>query len=142
MAIKQGDKVKVEYKGTLDDGTVFDNSEGREPLEFEVGSGQIIKGFDDAVVGMDKDQEKDIHIKCEDAYGKPQPGLVQAIPRDKLPPEPAPQVGMGLMLNTPQGPIPARIAEVQDATVKIDLNHPLAGKDLNFHIKIVEVTSA
>lgn len=142
MVIKQGDKVKVEYKGTLDDGTVFDTSEGREPLEFEVGSGQIIKGFDEAVVGMDKDQEKDINIKCDDAYGQPRPEMVQEIPRDKLPAEPAPQVGMGLMLNTPQGQIPAQIAEVSDDKVKIDMNHPLAGKNLNFNIKVVEVTSA
>ena len=139
MAIKKGDKVKVDYTGTLDDGTVFDSSEGKEPLEFEVGSGQLIKGFDEGVMGMEKGQEKDIKIDCKDAYGEPKPEMTQKIPRDKFPAEPEIKPGMMLMLKSPDGQqFPARIAEVNDKEVTLDMNHPLAGKNLNFKIKVVE----
>ena len=141
MPIKKGDKIKVEYTGTLEDGTVFDASEKHgKPLEFEVGSGQIIKGFDEGVIGMEKDEEKEIKIAPADAYGEPNPKLVQTVPRDKLPPEPEPKAGMILMAGRPDGKqIPARITKVDEEGVTIDLNHPLAGKTLNFKIKIVEI---
>lgn len=142
MAIKQGDKVKVEYTGTLDDGKVFDSSEGKQPIEFEVGAGRVIPGFDKAVVGMEKEQEKEISIKPEDAYGNSREELKQDIPRTSLPQGQEPKVGMGLMLNSPQGKIPARITNVTDENVTIDLNHPLAGKNLNFKIKIADIVSA
>lgn len=140
MAVKKGDKVKVEYTGTLDDGTVFDSSKGRDPLEFEVGSGQVIKGFDSAVVGMNKGEEKEVKIKAEDAYGNHNPQLVKKVPKENLPKTQDPKVGMFLMLNLPDGQqFPAMISEVADKEVTIDLNHPLAGKNLNFKIKVVEV---
>ncbi|MEX2705385.1 MAG: peptidylprolyl isomerase [Candidatus Freyrarchaeum guaymaensis] len=139
MPVKKGDRVKVEYIGMFDDGTVFDSSEGKSPLEFEAGSGQIIKGFDEAVIGMKKGEEKEFKIEPKDAYGERNPELVRKIPRDQLPPEA--QAGMLLMLRTPDGmQIPAEITEVTDEEVTIDLNHPLAGKTLNFKIKIVDIS--
>ena len=139
MAVKKGDKIKVEYTGTLDDGTVFDTSKEKEPLEFEVGSGQIIKGFDEAVVGMEKGEEKSIKIESKDAYGDPNPELTKKIPREHLPKEQELKPGMMLRLKTPDGrQIPAKITGVTDKEITIDLNHPLAGKSLNFKVKIVE----
>jgi FKBP-type peptidyl-prolyl cis-trans isomerase 2 len=142
MAVKKGSKVKIHYTGTLDDGTVFDSSENHgKPLEFEVGAGMVIPGFEKGILGMKKGEEKNIKIKPEDAYGNPNPGLVKKIPRQHLPPEPEPKKGMMLALRTPDGrQIPAIIAEVTDEDVTIDLNHPLAGKTLNFKIKVVEVS--
>lgn len=144
MAIKKGDKIKVEYEGTLDDGTVFDSSKKHGvPLEFEVGSGQIIKGFDKAVIGMEKDEEKEIKLSSAEAYGERKEELMKEFPREMLPKEPEPKVGAGVMLGTPDGKkIPAMIKEVKDKVVVIDLNHPLAGKALNFKIKIVDITTA
>ncbi|MBW2966735.1 peptidylprolyl isomerase [Candidatus Woesearchaeota archaeon] len=140
--IKKGDKIKVDYTGTLEDGSVFDTSEGKQPLEFTVGEGKIIKGFDNAVIGMEKGQEKQVKIESKDAYGGPNPGMIKKIPRDKLPPNPEPKPGMILALKTPDGnQFPARIREVNDKEITIDLNHPLAGKTLNFKIKIVDVSS-
>ena len=140
MPVKKGDKVKVEYTGKLDDGTVFDTSEGKAPLEFEVGSGKIIKGFDQAVIGMKKGEEKTIKLKPEQAYGNQNAQLLKKIPRDKLPKEPEPKVGMMLGLNSPDGQqIPARITGVSEKHVTIDLNHPMAGKNLNFKIKVIEI---
>jgi FKBP-type peptidyl-prolyl cis-trans isomerase 2 len=139
MAIKQGNKVKVEYTGSFDDGTVFDSSEGREPLEFEAGSGQLIKGFDQAVIGMEKGQEKTIKIKSSEAYGDVNPELIQKIPRDKIPREYDLKVGMILGLGSPDGhQMQARVAEVTSEHITLDLNHPLAGKTLNFKIKVVD----
>jgi len=142
MAIKKGDKIKVEYTGTLDDGKVFDSSEGKPPLEFEVGARKIIKGFDEAVIGMKKGEEKEIKLEPKDAYGDLNPTLVKKVPRDKIPKEPEPKPGMILALGTPDGQqIPARITEVSDTDVTIDLNHPLAGKTLTFKIKVVDIES-
>jgi len=146
MPIKQGDKVKVDYTGTLEDGSVFDTSEGKQPLEFEVGSGQLIKGFDTAVVGMEKGEEKEIKLQPAEAYGEPNPQLTQKVPKDKLPTPPDGQeikAGMMLAVGMPNGQqMPAKIVEVTDNEITIDLNHPLAGKALTFKIKVVEVTSA
>jgi len=140
MAVKKGDKIKVDYTGTFEDGKVFDSSEGKQPLEFEVGSGQIIKGFDDAVTGMEKGQEKEVVIQPADAYGDYNPQLIKKIPRDKLPQGQEPKPGMMLALGTPDGKqFPAKIAEVTDKEVSIDLNHPLAGKVLKFKIKVVDI---
>ena len=138
MAIKKGDKVKVDYTGTFEDGTVFDSSEGKAPLEFEVGAGMVIKGFDSAVEGMEKGEEKDITIESKDAYGDVNPQLLQKVPRDKLPKDQEPKEGMMLALGTPDGKqMPAKITEVTDKEITIDLNHPLAGKTLKFKLKIV-----
>lgn len=142
MPIKKGDKIKVEYTGTLEDGTVFDTSEGREPLEFEVGSGQVITGFDNAVIGMEKGEEKEIKLKPEQAYKDINPELITKIPRTQLPQNQEPKPGMVILLKTPDGKqLPVRITEVSDNDVTIDLNHPLAGKTINFKIKIVDIVS-
>jgi FKBP-type peptidyl-prolyl cis-trans isomerase 2 len=142
MVIKQGDTVKVDYTGTLENGNVFDTSKGKQPLEFEVGAGKMIPGFDKAVIGMEKGQEKEISIKPEEAYGEPREELKKEIPRSALPQDQEPKVGMGLMMNTPQGQqFPARIIKVTDENITIDLNHPLAGKTLNFKIKIADIVS-
>ena len=138
MVIKKGDKVKVDYIGKLEDGTIFDNSNDH-PLEFEAGSGQLIKGFDDAVLGMDTEQEKTIKIQPHDAYGEKQPHLVQKVPRSALPPG-EPKEGMMLLLKSPEGQqFPARITAVSATEVTLDLNHPLAGKTLVFTIRVLNV---
>jgi FKBP-type peptidyl-prolyl cis-trans isomerase 2 len=141
MAVKDGDKVKVHYKGTLDDGSEFDNSEKHgQPLAFEVGASQVIKGFENAVRGMKLNDVKDVNIPVAEAYGEVNPQLVQKVPRSEFPLKDEPQVGMMLILNHPQGmKIPARIAEVDAESITLDLNHPLAGKNLNFNIKLVEI---
>lgn len=139
MPVQKGDKVKIEYTGTFDDGTVFDSSEKHgQPLEFEAGSGKVIKGFDHAVMGMEKGEEKEIKIQPEDGYGPVNPQLIQKVPREQLPKEQEPQVGMMLMVGLPSGDqIPATIIELSDADVTLDLNHPMAGKVLNFNLKLV-----
>jgi len=140
MPVKKGDKVKIDYTGTLEDGTVFDTSEGKQPLEFEVGAGMVIKGFDAAIEGMEKGEEKEITLQPADAYGDHNPGLLKKIPRDKLPEGQDPKPGMMLALNTPDGKqFPAKITEVDEKEVTIDLNHPLAGKVLNFKVKLIEI---
>lgn len=140
MVVKKGDKVKIEYKGSFDDGTVFDSSEKHgKPLEFEAGTGKVIKGFDEAIIGMKAGEEKEVKIKPEDGYGMPNKDLVKDIPRDRLPKDKEPKPGMMLVMGTPDGQqIPARIVDVTADKIKIDLNHPLAGKTLNFKIKVVE----
>ena len=141
MAVKKGDKIKVEYTGTLEDGTVFDSTEKQgKPLEFEVGGGQLIKGFDEAVVGMEKGKEKEITLKPEEAYGEPNEQLIKEIPKEQLPKEPEAKEGMMLMVGLPDGKqLPAKIAKVGEKTVTLDLNHPLAGKVLKFKLKVVDI---
>ena len=139
--IKKGNKVKIEYTGTFDDGIVFDASEKHgQPLEFEVGSGQVIKGFDDAVVGMKKGEEKKIVIPPAEAYGEVKAELNKKVPRKQLPQDQEPKVGMVLAVGLPNGQqFPARIVAVTTEDVTINLNHPLAGKTLHFKIKVAEV---
>jgi len=143
MPIKKGDKVKVEYKGTLDDGTVFDSSEKHnKPLEFEVGAGQVIKGFENAMIGMENGEEKEIKIPPSGAYGDHNPQLIRKLPRDQLPKEKEIEPGMMLVVSLPNGvQMPASILEVTDESVTIDFNHPLAGKVLNFKITVVGISS-
>ena len=137
--IKKGDKIKVHYKGTLDDGTVFDSSEGKDPLEFEVGAGQVIKGFDDAVVGMKKGDEKEIKLTPDKAYGEHKKEMLKKVPRDQLPKDQEPKAGMVLIAQLPTGQkLPIKIVDVKDNEVILDMNHPLAGKNLNFKIKVEE----
>ena len=140
-AVKKGDTIKVEYEGSLEDGTVFDASKNHgAPLEFKVGAGQVIKGFEEGVIGLKEGEERNLKIKAAEAYGDSNPKLVQKVPRDKLPKDQEPKVGMVLIVNIPNGQqIPARIIEVAEDTVTLDLNHPLAGKNLNFKIKVVEI---
>ena len=143
MAVKKGDKVKVDYTGKLEDGKIFDSSKHGEhshPIEFEVGEGKVIKGFDEAVLGMEIGDEKEITIKPEEAYGQVNPNMVKKVPKEQLPKDKKPEVGMMLFLGTPDGKkFPARITEITDKEVTIDLNHPLAGKVLKFEIKLVEI---
>ena len=136
--MKNGDKVKVHYTGTLDDGSVFDSSEGREPLEFTIGENQVIKGFEDGIKDIKLNEEKTIRINAKEAYGERDERMVVSIPRDKFPPDV--QAGGTLIMKGPQGQrIPAAVKEVKDDAVLVDLNHPLAGKKLNFKVKVVEV---
>jgi len=138
--VKKGDKVKIEYTGKLADGAVFDSSEGKAPLCFEVGSGKVIPGFDKAVEGMKLDEKKTFTLPVDKAYGPARPELAQEVPRDKLPKEPEPKEGMMLVMQTPDGrQMPAKITKVADDKVTIDLNHPLAGKELTFEIKVVGI---
>ncbi|RLI92415.1 MAG: peptidylprolyl isomerase [Candidatus Altiarchaeales archaeon] len=143
MPIKIGDKVKVEYVGTLDDGTVFDSTERHgEPLEFEVGAGQVLKGFEDAIIGMEKGEEKEIRLEPKDAYGEHKDELVQVIAKEQIPSIECPEIGMMLIVDLPSGlQLPAMITDVAEDTITIDFNHPLAGKALNFRIKILDVSS-
>ncbi|MFH0701292.1 MAG: peptidylprolyl isomerase [Candidatus Woesearchaeota archaeon] len=138
--VKSGDKVTVHYTGKLSDGNMFDTSQGRAPLTFTAGAGQVIPGFDKAVDGMKVKDKKTFVIPAAEAYGPVIKELVLEIPRDKLPPQPDPQVGMQLMMKGPQGQqIPAQIVKVEPGKVTIDINHPLAGKDLHFDIEIMGI---
>lgn len=139
-AIKDGDTVRIHYTGTLMDGSVFDSSEGREPLEFKVGSGQIITGLDEALPGMDVGDTKNVQIPVEKAYGPVNSEMQQAVPREGIPDDIALEIGLQLHMQTPSGqPMPVTVVAVDEATVTLDANHPLAGKDLTFDVEIVSV---
>lgn len=144
MTVKNGDKVKIEYTGTLEDGTIFDSSADHgNPLEFEVGSGQVIKGFDDAILGMNEGEEKQFSIEPADAYGEHDPTLVQKVPREIFPQDAELVPGLLFEAGLPTGEkVPATITDVQGGIVSVDLNHPLAGKKLNFKIKVSVITSS
>jgi len=138
---KKGDKVKVHYTGTLTDGTVFDSSLEREPIEFELGAGQMIAGFDKAVDGMSIGDKKTTEIPSAEAYGEKRDDMMVLVPNDKVPADIKPEVGMQLSMQQPDGqPLPVVIAEVNDENIVLDANHPLAGKDLNFEIELVEIS--
>jgi len=140
MEVKNGSKVKIHYTGTLDDGKVFDSSEGKEPLEFEVGSKKVIKGFDDALIGMKEGEEKEIKITPDKAYGERNDQLMQEVPKEALKGDFEPKPGMQLMLKSPEGKqMIATIAKVEGDKLTIDMNHPLAGKTLNFKLKVVSI---
>lgn len=136
--IESGTKVKVHYKGTLDDGSVFDSSENRDPLEFQVGTGQVIPGFDNAVQDMEVGATKTVTIPCSEAYGERRDEMVLSLSQEQFPEGMNPEVGKSLKLTTPQGPLIAQITEVTEESVVIDANHPLAGKDLTFELTLVE----
>lgn len=138
--VKSGDTVKVHYHGKLTDGTTFDSSEGREPLEFEVGSGSVIPGFDTGVTGMQIGEKKTVNIPVDEAYGPKQEDLYMEFPIDRFPEDMKPEVGMQLnMSNGSEQDFPVVIAEVHDDTVILDANHPLAGEDLTFDLELVEI---
>ncbi len=137
----EGKKVKCHYRGTLDDGTQFDSSYDRgEPLAFTCGAGQMIKGFDAAVIDMELGEKKTVHIPAADAYGEHNPDMIVSFPADQVPNLEQISVGDKLYLSTSTGmPVPAVVIEVSAEGVKLDANHELAGKDLNFDIELVEV---
>lgn len=138
--VKNGDVVRVHYHGKLTDGTTFDSSEGRSPLEFEVGAGMMIPGFDSGVLGMSIGEKKTINIPAEEAYGLVQDDLLMEFPIDRFPPDMKPEVGMTLNMSNGQGQqFPVVIADVKDDVVILDANHPLAGKELIFDIEMVEI---
>ncbi len=138
--VKSGDTVHIHYTGTLLDGTTFDSSEGRDPLSFEVGSGQIIPGLDVALPGMTVGDTKVVKVPSEEAYGPLNPEMRQAVPRDGIPAEIPLEVGTQLQMQTPDGQaMPVTVVDVDEATVTLDANHPLAGKDLQFDIELVKI---
>lgn len=135
-----GDKVKVHYHGRLRSGETFDSSQGRDPLEFEVGAGQMIKGFDEGVKGMQVGDKKTVEISADEAYGQREAGNLIEFPKDQFPPNMNPEVGQQLMLSNDQGQqFPVVVAEVKEDSVVLDANHPLAGQDLIFDIEMVHI---
>ena len=138
-AIKSGDTIAVDYTGKLDNGDVFDTSEGKTPLTFTVGAGMLIKGFDDAVIGMKKGESKTVTIPPEEGYGPRDDDAVVEIPKEHIPEDIPLTVGVELQLQDPNGhPVPATVAEITDEVVKMDINHFLAGKTLIFDITIAD----
>jgi peptidylprolyl isomerase len=140
--VEKGSKVKVHYKGTLTDGVQFDSSYDRgETLPFEVGAGQMIPGFDAAVVGMEAGDKKTVTIPSSEAYGERNDKAVQDVPKTAFPPDFEFRLNESVQGANEQGqPLIAKILEVTDESVKLDLNHPLAGEDLTFEIELVEIT--
>lgn len=140
MKVKANDKVRVHYKGSLSDGVMFDSSEGRDPLEFTIGSGQMIPGFENGVIGMQVDESKTLNIPAAEAYGQPKAELILEVPKSQLPPEINPEIGLQLMSQTPDGQqTPLLVTEVKEDSIIVDANHPLAGKDLTFEITLVSI---
>ena len=139
--VKSGDTVKVHYHGRLTDGTTFDSSEGRSPLEFEVGAGMMIPGFDSGVLGMTVGEKKTLNIPAAEAYGSVQEDMFMEFPLDRFPPDMKPEVGMALNMSDGRGQhFPVVIAEVKEEVVILDANHPLAGQDLIFDIELMEIS--
>jgi peptidylprolyl isomerase len=137
-----GNKVKVHYKGSFDDGTVFDSSEDKEPLEFELGSGQVIPGFDKNIEGMELNEKKTIQIQSEDAYGARREELIMDFPKTEFPDDVNPEVGQQLQMQNQEGQVfNVLVTAVSGETVTLDANHPLAGKNLNFDIELIEIVS-
>lgn len=137
---KSGDTVKVHYSGRLTDGTTFDSSDGREPLEFKVGNGDVIKGFDDGVEGMAVGDKKTVHISAAEAYGQKEEDRIVNFPRANFPPDMEPEVGMQLNMTNGGGQvIPVVIVDIDGENVTLDANHPLAGQDLIFDIELVDI---
>jgi len=138
--VKKGDKVKLHYTGRLEDGKVFDSSKDRDPIQFEAGAGEIIPGLDEAIIGMEAGEKKDISISSDNAYGNYEEKLLIDIPNDKLPKDIKPEKDKLLNLVDKQGrTIPAKVMEIKDNSIVVDANHPLAGQDLDFEIELVEI---
>ena len=138
--VKSGDKIRVHYHGKLTSGETFDSSTGREPLEFEVGSGMVIKGFDTGVTGMEVGEKKTITIPFIEAYGPKNPEMVIEMPKDRFPKDLEIAIGMPLSMSDQQGQqFEVTIAEIKEDAVLLDANHPLAGQDLVFDLELVEI---
>jgi peptidylprolyl isomerase len=139
--VKIGDTVALHYKGTLNDGTVFDSSEGREPLEFQVGSGMVIKGFDDGVLGMKEGDKKSIHIVVEEAYGPSNEQMIFKFDRAGIPADIPLEIGGTINMHDGQQAVPVIVREVNESYVILDANHPLADQELNFELEMVRIKS-
>lgn len=138
--VKNGDTVRVHYHGKLTDGSTFDSSEGREPLEFTVGNGQVIKGFDDAVIDMKPGDKITVNIPVDQAYGERSEEMMMEYPLSEFPADMQPAIGMELHMSDNMGNVfPVVIAEVMDEVVILDANHPLAGENLIFEIELVSI---
>ena len=138
--VENGHFVKVDYTGTLENGDIFDSSRNAHPIEVEVGSGKVIKGFEEALLGMAKTEKKTFTLSPEEAYGPRNEDLEHSFMRSELPPGFDPKVGQVLALQNPQGgQFPARVIEADMEKITVDLNHPLAGQTLNFEIEVLEI---
>ena len=139
-SVKSGDKVKVHYHGKLTNGETFDSSAGRDPLEFEVGSGMVIKGFDDGVTGMNVGDKKTINIPVDQAYGPRNNDMLIEMPKDRFPQDMELEIGMPLMMSDGEGhQHQVVVSEIKDDVVILDANHPLAGQELVFDLELVEI---
>ena len=137
---KDGDSVKIHYTGTLDSGETFDSSKGRAPLEFTLGSGQVIPGFDKAVSGMAVGETKTETIPAAEAYGERREEMILKVPKSQVPPDVKVEVGSRLAMKTQDGQeVPVEVTEITEESITLDANHPLAGKALTFEIELVEV---
>ena len=136
---KNGQSVKVHYTGKLEDGSVFDSSQGREPLAFTIGEGQMIPGFEKAVMGMAVGEVRETSISCQEAYGERSDDLIVEVPKEQVPNDIQPEVGMQLAINDGNRSRPVVVTAVEPEKIILDANHPLAGKDLTFKIELVEV---
>ena len=140
MTVKLNDKIKVHYTGTVQSGEIFDSSLEREPLEFTVGEGNLLKDFENAVLGMALNESKKINIESVNAYGVVREDLIVSVEKTNLDPELSPEVGMELISQYPDGTeVVVRIIEVNPDTITVDANHPLAGQDLTFDITLVHI---
>jgi peptidylprolyl isomerase len=139
--VKNGDYVQLHYTGTLDDGTVFDSSAGRSPLEFQVGGGGIIQGFNDAVIDMSLDEEKKVVLNPDQAYGELREDLKREFPASMLDGHPV-EVGQQLRFSSPHGPVSGTVLNIESDKFTVDFNHPLAGQTLHFNIKIVGISDS
>ncbi|MFV0513740.1 MAG: peptidylprolyl isomerase [Jhaorihella sp.] len=138
--VKSGDTVQIHYTGSLTDGQTFDSSQGRDPLEFTVGSGQIIPGLDEALPGMNVGDKKTVNVPCQAAYGPINPDMRQDVPRSGIPDDIPLEPGSRLQMQTPEGQVlPVTVVHVAEETVTLDANHPLAGQDLVFDIELVAI---
>ncbi len=138
---KKGDKVKVHYTGRLNDGSEFDSSKDRDPLEFEIGSQQVIPGFENAVLGLKTGESVTVNIPSDDAYGPRVDEMVLKIEKEKLPPDFNPELGQQFQLPQQNGQnVVVTVTGITDTQIELDANHPLAGKDLTFDIQLVEIS--
>jgi peptidylprolyl isomerase len=137
---KNGDKVQVHYKGTLEDGTVFDASEGKSPLDVTVGSGQVIPGFDVALLGMKVGEKKTVVLPVDQAYGPHNPEMVMQLPANQVPPDLNPEIGQRLEVGGAGGEIMVvEVVDLNDEFIVLDANAPLAGKELTFELELVAI---
>lgn len=138
--VKAGNIVKVHYSGRLTDGSLFDSSEGKKPLEFQVGAGKVIVGFDNGVIDMVIGEKRTIHIPVEEAYGPKNPELIIHVEKEKFPKDITPEIGMELSMTSNNGrPIPVVIKEVKEGSIVLDANHPLSGEALIFDVELLEI---